>query len=154
MKHKNVNLKILAEVKVVCTDFRHPKSINTTHLRQDIVTMIFYYVAKDRRGEVWNRRLTCKLSSSYYVAIHHCKLSLSCYVLSLQVVSQLFGAITASYSSYYMPSLQVIFSVITCHHCKSLIYYVLSLQSYHSVILCYHCKLSFSYYMPSLQVIS
>ena len=34
LKHKNVNLKILAEVKVVCTDFRRPKSINTTHLRQ------------------------------------------------------------------------------------------------------------------------
>ena len=47
LKHKNVNLKNLAEVKVVCTDFRHPKSINTTHLRQDIVTTIFY-VAKGR----------------------------------------------------------------------------------------------------------
>ena len=34
LKHKNVNLKILAEVKVVCTDFRRPKSINTTHLRK------------------------------------------------------------------------------------------------------------------------
>ena len=52
LKHKNVNLKILDEVKVVCTDFRRPKSINTTHLRQDIVTTIFHYVAKDRRGEV------------------------------------------------------------------------------------------------------
>ena len=34
LKHKNVNLKNLAEVKVVCTDFRRPKGINTTHLRQ------------------------------------------------------------------------------------------------------------------------
>ena len=51
LKHKNVDLKILAEVKVVCTDFRRPKSINTTHLRQDIVTTIFLYIAKDRRGE-------------------------------------------------------------------------------------------------------
>ena len=38
LKHKNVNLKNLPEVKVVCTDFRRPKSINTTHLCQDIVT--------------------------------------------------------------------------------------------------------------------
>ena len=27
--------KDLPELKVVCTDFRHPKSINTTHLRQN-----------------------------------------------------------------------------------------------------------------------
>ena len=44
LKHKNVNLKNLAEVKVVCTDFRRTKSINTTHLRQDIITTIFEYI--------------------------------------------------------------------------------------------------------------
>ena len=47
LKHKNVNLKNLAEVKVVCTGFRHLKSINTSHIHQDIVTMIFRYVVKD-----------------------------------------------------------------------------------------------------------
>ena len=52
LKHKNVSLKIMAEVKVVCTDFRRPNSINTNHLRQDIVSTIFLYVAIDRRGEV------------------------------------------------------------------------------------------------------
>ena len=41
LKHKNVNLKNLPEVKVVRTDFRRSKSINTTHLRQDIITTSF-----------------------------------------------------------------------------------------------------------------
>ena len=44
LKHKNVNLKNLPEVKVVRTDFRRSKSINTTHLRQDIITTSFRHM--------------------------------------------------------------------------------------------------------------
>ena len=49
LKHKNVNLKNLPEVKVVRTDFRRSKSINTTHLRQDIITTIFDVLSLDLR---------------------------------------------------------------------------------------------------------
>ena len=65
LKHKNVNLKNLPEVKVVRTDFRRSKSINTTHLRQDIITTSFrilsLFIAGSRVG-LLNRRLTLPAS--------------------------------------------------------------------------------------------
>ena len=62
LKHKNVNLKNLPEVKVVRTDFRRSKSINTTHLRQDIITTSFHVLSLDLWGGLLNHRLTLPAS--------------------------------------------------------------------------------------------